>query len=215
MNLTANASQTIYPTKSNVNFTGSTPKIPESKIFQPIKKFFKPVTRFVKRKLDRLTTYISMGQAKILDTKIAKRIVLATVENKIDIVKHISSGIGLIISGLYIKKTLANDKLAPQQKTTLAINQGAVSVTATILGYTFEGLADKKINSFIKKFNAVNVENKELKLYQGGIKAAASMMIFAMMYRFVAPVVVTPIANHIGNKIQAKKEAELALNKKA
>jgi len=35
------------------------------------------------------------------------------------------------------------------------------------------------------------------------------LMIFGTMFRFIAPVLVTPLANHLGNKLQEKKEAEM------
>jgi len=203
-----------------VNFTGKDPSeiingINKSRFFEPIKKFFKPVTNILSSFKNQTMNSIAKGYAKLLNTKMAEKIIKITESNKIHIVKHISAFIGLIISGLYIQKTLTNDKLDPQKKTTLAINQGIVSALATTLGYTFDGFAGKKVEKFIRKFSAANINDTSLPILRKGIKGAASMIIFATMYRYVAPVVVTPIANHIGNKIQAKKEAEAKLALKA
>ena len=208
--LSAKPQRAFNPKSANVKFTGG---MPESSFFAPLKKLFKPVTAAVKSGADSLVNSITRGYSKIIETKFFKNMVAKTAKNKIDVVKHLSATIGLIISGLYIKRTLANDKLAPEQKTTLAINQGIVSATATTLGYSVEGLTRKKIDIFARKYSAVNYKSPGLKSLQGGIKAATQMMIFATMYRYIAPVLVTPIANTIGNNIQAKKKAAAAAAK--
>ena len=201
---------------SYISFTGENPSvIGKSKFFEPVKKFFKPLTNTCTSIKNNIIDLIAKGYAKLLKTAIADKIISKTETNKIKVVKHISAFIGLIISGLYIHKTLSNDKLDPQKKTTLALNQGIVSLTATVLGYTVDGLAGKQIDKLIRKYSAANMGDESLTTLRKGVKAASSIMIFGLMYRYIAPVVVTPIANHIGNKIQAKKEAELALNKKA
>ena len=41
-----------------------------------------------------------------------------------------------------------------------------------------------------------------------GFRFAKSMMVFATIYRFVAPVFATPLANSISSKIEAKREAK-------
>jgi len=206
LSLPAKTQRNFSAKQSNVKFTGA---LPESKIFEPIKKIFKPVTFLC----DKLVGGIAIGYGKLFNSKFFQNMVKKTEENKVDVVKHISAFTGLIISGLYITKTLGNDKLDPAQKTTLAVNQGIVSLTATTLGYTVGKLLEKKVDKFVRKYVAVNYKNPALKTLQGGARAAAQMMIFATMYRYVSPVLVTPIANSIGNKIQAKKEAKLAGNK--
>ena len=108
---------------------------------------------------------------------------------------------------------MTNDKLEQSKRTTLSVNQGIVSVVATSMGYSVDNLLGKQVDKFARRFEAVNHGNKDLKLWKGGIKAAASMMVFGTMYRYIAPVLVTPIANSIGNRIQAKKEAKSAADK--
>lgn len=68
--------------------------------------------------------------------------------------------------------------------------------------------------------NAYNREsmNNAIKLYSGlpesgnlpkllnGFKTAKALMIFALIYRFVSPVIATPIANKFSEKLEAKKK---------
>jgi len=48
-----------------------------------------------------------------------------------------------------------------------------------------------------------------------GIRVAKTLIIFGFIFRFFAPVVVTPIANAIGNKLNAKKEPKTVEQKPA
>ncbi len=126
-----------------------------------------------------------------------------------NIVAHLSCLTSIVISGLYVKKTLSNDNLDKQKRTTLAINQGAVAVVSAIGSYSLDNLANKQVDKFIGRFTAVNAGEEKIGKYLDGIKAAKSIMIFGLMYRFIAPVLVTPIANSIGNLIEERNEAKL------
>lgn len=186
--------------KQNVAFTSEEPK---SKLFVPIAKQY-----------DKFTDSIARGLAKVVDTKTTAKIINYTKDSahfKNNYVSHLATLGSVILSGFYVTKTLHNEKLDENKRRTLAINQGIVWGISTIMGYTFNKLMDKKVSAFVSKFKEFNKDltEKELSKYENGIKVAKSLMIFDIVYRFVAPVIVTPIANHIGNKVQEKKELEL------
>lgn len=184
--------------------------VSKSQFFAPVKKFFSPLTTKWKNGMNNLQTRMAKGFVSILDTKRAEGFISKI--KKSNYVAHFSAGTSIILSAFYVKKTLENKNLDPQKRKTLAINQGSVCVLSTILAYGFEKSAQKQVNKFIDKFIITNVKAdiKDLVKYQKGIKAASKMMIFGMMYRFVSPVAVTPVANHIGNKLEGKKAAKLA-----
>ena len=48
---------------------------------------------------------------------------------------------------------------------------------------------------------------KNLNTYKAGFGIARTIIIVDTVYRFIAPVIVTPLANHIGNKLKDKKTA--------
>ena len=112
-----------------------------------------------------------------------------------------------VLSSFYIGKTLNNDKMDKDKRRTLAINQGATFIISTILGYTFELKTTNMVNNFIEKYKILNKGGINLEKQAKGIDIAKKLIIFDTMYRFIAPVLVTPLANHIGNKIQEKKNS--------
>ena len=159
------------------------------------------------KKVGLIQKALSKAVAGVMNFKPAQKLFEKTANSDVNIVKHLSALNGLIISGMYVVKTLQNDKLDPERKPTLAINQAAVSVVSTVLGYTFDKVANKKVDKVIEKFQAANMGKGAEKLaeYAGGIKAAASMMIFGTVYRYISPVLVTPIANKLGNIVADRK----------
>lgn len=207
-----------FATPQNTTFKGVSPKcvetvmvVPESaksKFFIPIKKFFKPLTDSYKKGMDNLTTTMAKGLGEILNLKPVENFIDKT--KNWDLVSGLTIFTSVVLSGFYMKKTLENKDLDEQRRKTLAINQGAVWALSTVLSLTCNKALKSKIDKFTDNFMKANTSEttKNLEKYKIGIKAASSMMIFGLMYRFIAPVAVTPIANHIGNKMQEKKEAE-------
>lgn len=175
----------------------------ESKIFNWIKN---PI----KDGYNSLVKSLTKPMVSILKTKTLENIVERTKNSK-NLVQHLTALTATVLSGFYIKQTLENEKLDKDKRTTLAVNQAATTVASTALSYTACKALEKKIAQFTHKFLMLNHEesHEKLEIYDKGIKSAASIMIFMTIYRFIAPVLVTPIANHIGNKLQEKKEAEM------
>ena len=177
---------------------------PKTKIFSSIENAY-----------DSFTTEIAKGFGKALDNKFTIGL-LKRLKTK-NLFAHLVVLGSTILSGFYIKKTLDNDKLDPQKRKTLAINQAAVWGLSTVMAYTVDNLLNNKYEGFKDKFvaahkNLKTFDAKELEIYTEGLKIAKTAIVMGAVYRFIAPVLVTPIANHIGNKIHEKKEARLAEN---
>lgn len=205
-----NSVKKIYNTKlcNNVSF-GIAPVQPESKFFAPLKKV---IDNVIGKPYDKFADSIAKLFGKLLDTDTALNLIKKTSKKKdssSNMISHLSTLGSVILSSLYVKKTLDNDKLDPNKKKTLAINQASVWVVSTILGYTFNGVVNKKVDKFVSEFEKRNNGDEHLSKYIEGIKIAKTVMIFDIVYRYLAPVVVTPIANHIGNKLQEQQEAEI------
>lgn len=60
--------------------------------------------------------------------------------------------------------------------------------------------------SFNNALKLATNEEKALSQLMTGLKIAKSLMVFGLIYRFVAPVFATPIANGISSKIEKKKK---------
>lgn len=192
---------------------GSAVKAPKkSKFFKPVKEFMQPGIKKINQcKSDYVHEPLAQVIAKVFSTKPIKWLVEKT--KTMDLTSHLMNFTSIVLSGFYIRQTLKNDRLDERKRKTLAINQGFVSALSIIGCYTFDrftnNLFDKKI---LTRFAAVNsnLERDVLKKYMFGLNTAKKIMIIGFMHRFFTPVLVTPIANHIGNKLHEKKQEELA-----
>lgn len=153
---------------------------------------------------------------KILDSKAAEKLVISAKAHP-KIVDKLTSHLIVLgsttLSGFYVLKTLNNKQMEESKRKTLAINQGLVWGVSTVMAYTFDGWARKQFTEkIINKFEKANsqMEKGKLKSLKAGMEIARPIIIVDMVYRFIAPVIVTPLANAIGNEIQARKADRLA-----
>lgn len=206
---------------NNLNFAGAVQVPKKSKFFAPVKKALEPSLKKIN---ECKSTYVHEPLAKIIANVFSTRPIKWLVEKtkKMDLTSHLMNFTSVVLSGFYIRQTLRNDKLDERKRKTLAINQGFVSALSIVGSYTFDRFTnnwfDKKIMTRFAAANS-NLERDTLKKYLFGINSAKKIMIIGFMHRFLTPVFVTPIANHIGNKMHEKQENESAkkqpLNKTA
>lgn len=172
--------------------------------------------------------------AKLVSTKPVEKIFKETKSDKL--FAHLIVAGSTLLSGFYIAKTLTNKEMDEKRRKTLAINQGLVYTVSTIMAYTFDGWIKQKEKASFKKFKALH-SSQDSKLLHGlqklypqqlktldeksvtkffdemmpkwekGFGIARTTMVLGTVYRFIAPVIVTPIANAISNKLHNKKQA--------
>lgn len=190
---------------NNISF-GCAPVKPKSKFFEPLARPFVSGYKSVVESL-------SKGIARLLETEIAYKTLEKTKRSK-NLFNHLMTAGSVVLSGMYVIRTLTNKELDDKKRNTLAINQSLVFAVSTALCY----LADDRLNNIVKllanKFEAVNtgvakMEPDKLRKCVKGIDAAKKIMIFDIIYRFMAPVFLTPVANAIGNKINEKQNPEV------
>lgn len=181
-----NINQQKHKTNKNINFNGYL---------------------IAKKQMNQLEETIAHGFGKLIDTKLAKKLILETKETK-HLFTHLIVIGGTLLSGMYVFKTLNNKKLDEKKRKTLAINQGIVHVFSTAMAYTFDIASDKKLEVIKKNFEKLNkhLSSEELSHYKKGIETSKKIILSDMVYRFIAPVALTPIANWIGNKMHEKKK---------
>lgn len=199
-----NSNSQYKPYTSNGITFGAAIK-PESKFFAPIIKLYRHIMNPIEEKL-------ADGFQWLVQTKVAEKIVTETGNHpkfKEKLFPHLIVLGSTILSGFYVLKTLNNKKLDEKKRTTLAINQGAVYVLSTIMAYTFDIALGKKTTAVKKEFERINAGKLNVNKQLNGIGKAKSIIIIDSIYRFLAPVAMTPIANAIGNRIQNKKNEEL------
>lgn len=163
---------------------------------------------------------VAVGLGKLADTKVFENIVKVTNKSKKisdkdhgTLFAHLTVFGSTLLSAFYVGKTLTNKDLEEDKRKTLAINQGLVWVVSTALAYTFDMSVKEKFKSMLNKFEEVNknkILEKDMANLKNGLKIAKSIITVDLVYRFIAPVIVTPLANGIGNRLRENKAAKLA-----
>lgn len=140
---------------------------------------------------------------------------------------HMSSLGALLTSSVYMHQTLHKKDLDDDRRRTLAINQGLCFVVPTICAYT--------VDKWLKKWTKEKIEyryaglrerdiamaklqgksTEEIKAMQeglgkklNGVRTLITLAIFALIYRYIAPVLITPLANKIGDRAMEKRHAK-------
>lgn len=139
-----------------------------------------------------------------------------------ELTQHMMTLGSLITSSTYMARTLNNKELDSDKKKTLAINQGLCFVIPTIAAYS----VDIALNKSMKKFeywysnriqhaiDKAKIEGKDIsdlmkkKDNIKGVRVLKSICVFALIYRYLTPVLITPIANWIGDSLTAKRHAQ-------
>lgn len=127
----------------------------------------------------------------------------------------------ILTSSVYMYKTLTNKDLDSDKRKTLAINQGLCCLIPTIGAYTISnsmGKFKKDVEYAYRGIKEQQValgeitpkEAEKLKKSLGeklkGLNALTGLITFTLIYRYVTPVIVTPIANKIGNRLNEKNQ---------
>lgn len=138
----------------------------------------------------------------------------------------------LLTSATYVTRTLNNKELEEDKKRTLAVNQTLCWIVPTIAAYS----VDKLINNWVKKneyrFSGIQQHIAEKLRIDGkpeeakavmdklsknvkGVRILASLATFTLIYRYATPVLITPLANKIGNWANARRAEKQAAEKEA
>lgn len=144
--------------------------------------FFKPFSDFYDRCTDGIAKHFA---AKIVDSA-PMNAIAEKLKNSDNLFQHCLTLGSLITSGLYMEKTLTNDKLDKDRKQTLAVNQGLTFLVSTAGAYSldkylknwWENTTSKYIGTqindenFAKNFKGINQGideiNKKLKQNPNG-----------------------------------------------
>ncbi len=156
---------------------------------------------------DKFVTKLAKGIGIVAGTKPVKAATEWCVNKDINYTNHLASLCANILNGFYMYNVAKSKKIEPEQKKPLMLNMFIGTLLSTAGGYLLNGAIDKKLKPFgdmIKK----HYESKRADEILKGFKIAKSLMVFQLLYRFVCPVIATPIANHISNKIRDKKQGD-------
>ncbi|MBQ7125872.1 hypothetical protein IJO12_02180 [bacterium] len=132
-----------------------------------------------------------------------------------------------VTSSAYMISTLKSKDIKKKNGRTLAINQALGFAIPTVAAYTVDSLLRGFNKSLEYSYSAANERKIALqkmsetqaaealkRLNKGlrGFRTGLSILTFTMIYRLIAPVLITPVANKAGNWLNAKIDAKNAKN---
>lgn len=164
------------------------------------------VPNFVKKGFDSSIELLAKGIGKVAENKKVEEFTKWCVNKNIDYTQHLSAICANTLNCFYMYNVMKSKKIEPEQKKPLMLNMLIGTALSTVAGYKLNKVIDKKLAPFdtaIKKHYGDKASD-----IMKGFKIAKSLMVFQLLYRFMCPVVATPIANYISNKVREKKEGE-------
>jgi len=143
--------------------------------------------------------------APILNSKIAGKLIDKSVHVS-DMTSHMATAGSIVTTGVYATSTLHNKNLNKTKadkkaSRTLALNQWLVTILSTVGAYTLNNSVGELTKKMSYKFRDANQSHPMLEKRVQGFKIAQKLLTFSLMYRYIAPVLVTPIASLIGKSI--------------
>ncbi|MBO6273324.1 hypothetical protein J6O48_11170 [bacterium] len=108
------------------------------------------------------------------------------------------------------KKTLNKDEEQKKRAKTLVLNQWMVTAVSTAGAYGINGALGKISKNLGYKFREANQDCPKLAKRMKGFDIAKQLLIFTVMYRYIAPVIVTPVASKISKLVANRKNNQQA-----
>ncbi len=150
-----------------------------------------------------VTEGIAKGVGKIADTNAFKKFINWFSEKK-NWFPHLIAAESLWLSGFYMQQTAKSKTIEKDQKLPMILNQGITALLCTWGAYKLDGVINKKLDKYKEVYKRMNpsLEKKVMDRRLIGIRLLGPIVIFTTIYRFVGPVIVTPIANKISELIE-------------
>ncbi|MCR5265755.1 MAG: hypothetical protein K6E29_04080 [Cyanobacteria bacterium RUI128] len=121
---------------------------------------------------------------------------------------HMSTAGSFVTTYFYANrtlKTLNKDEEQKKRAKVLATNQVMVTGLSTLGAYGLNDALGKFSKNLGYKFREANQGHAKLSTRMKGFDIAKQLLIFTMMYRYIAPVLVTPLASKVGKVYQNYK----------
>jgi len=159
---------------------------------------------------NKLTDVLASGIGKVADTKTFSKLTQTLGKSK-KYLPHLIAAESLFLSSFYVISTMTNKNVSKEQKRTEPYYQGLVTAFSAIGAYTLDNVVNRGINNFAKTFEKVNptMDKQVLSNSLNGLKNLKTLVIFATIYRFIAPVLLNPIANKITGRKKGPAKPEV------
>lgn len=137
--------------------------------------------------------------APIMNSKFMSNIADKTVKSD-KLPLHLSTLGSIVTTYFYAsrtKKTLQKDEEQKKRAKTLMLNQWMVTGVSAAISYGANGALNKASKKLGYKFREANQGNAKLANRMKGFEVAKQLLIFTTTFRYIAPVIVTPLASKI------------------
>lgn len=134
------------------------------------------------------------------------------------VVPKMSALLPIWISAFYIISNLKSDKIPKERKIPLLLNDAIICTFSTAAGMTVAKLFETMQAGMIENLKTVVKDVEKAKMLEGGIKQMMAIAAFTLVFRYLGPVIATPLADKatkflVKHKLIADPEA--GKNKKA
>lgn len=170
-----------------------------------------------------LATRASLGAKRLskmeaaLEEKIAEKVIAPLMNSKaVDkltdkigksekMTDHMSAAGSFVTTSAYAGTTLTNKNMEKKPARTLALNQFLVTALSTVGTYTINDRIANITKKLSYKFSDANrgLEASKLSKRMKGFPIVQKLLTFSIIYRYVAPVIVTPAASKIGKALNS------------
>ena len=130
--------------------------------------FFAPFSKFYNNFTDGIAKHFT---SKLVDSK-PLGYVADKLKNSNNLFQHCMTIGSMITSGLYMQKTLTNDKLEKDRKNTLAVNQGLTFLVSTAGAYSLDKYLKIWWDDVTAKYVGLQLQDKNFEKDYKDIKAA-------------------------------------------
>lgn len=113
------------------------------------------------------------------------------------VVPKMSALLPIWISAFYVYSNLTSDKIPQERKVPLLINDVIICAFSTAAGMTVAKLFDAMKTGMIENMKTVISDPAKLKLLEGGIKQMMAIGAFTLVFRYLGPVIATPLADKV------------------
>ena len=154
--------------------------------------------------MDKMADGVAKGLSKLGNTDAFGKMMEKTVGSD-KFTTHLSTASSAVTCGLYVYKSLTDEKKSKNEKITQALNQVMTFGISTALSYGVVGALGKASGKLCGKFGEAiakkGYDAKKVDMLKDGAKQAIDLVVCSSINRFFVPVGVTPIANKLGKKL--------------
>ncbi len=197
------------------NFQGGAPKIKPS-MFSKTNAMYQDAKKYVDKKWD---SFIENGVIKrVLQPVMNSKFMAKFADNSANmknLPSHMATAGSFVTTYFYASRTLRTLNKDEEQKKRAKVlvgNQVMVTGLSTVGAYGLNGFLGDFSKKLGYKFREANQGHPKLSTRMKGFDIAKQLLIFTMMYRYVAPVIVTPFASKLGKVVENYKAKKAGKN---